>query len=305
MYIYYEIAKNPPQPYFDNNYFDKVDLEKSFDEINITNVSYYQFFQKIKAKLSDYKDINTNIYFFEDNKKLYILNDLYSFIPLKFNIRKINESYEIFSELFKKENFINYFDKKIIDSIKENKDQPILSINGQEPTDFISNFCGNINSYKNPHATFTHKFNHHNWNSLLSFPLDYKDLNIEIIYKNGNRLNVSYIIVSQKEIKELNSSKIMKKNTVLSNNHFYKNIKPLQWDDEVKNGFKCRIDKENKVNIYYFKNGINEQSSLIDYKGTLFYCTKLFDENDYPILVIFGETIKIFITKIFKNISLN
>jgi hypothetical protein len=108
IYIYYEIAKNPPQPDFDKNYYDKVDIEKSFDEINITNISYYQFFQKVKAKLSDYKDINTNIYFFQDNKKLYILNDLYSFIPIKFNIRKINESYEIFSELYKKENFINY-----------------------------------------------------------------------------------------------------------------------------------------------------------------------------------------------------
>lgn len=138
---------------------------------------------------------------------------------------------------------------------------------------------------------------------LLSFPLDYKDLNIEIIYKNGNRLNVSYIIVSQKEIKELNSSKIMKKNTVLSNNNFYKNIKPLQWDDEVKNSFKCRIDKENKVNIYYFKNGINDHPS--SYKATLFYCTKLFDENDYPIVVYLVKAIKIFITKIFKNISLN
>jgi hypothetical protein len=112
---------------------------------------------------------------------------------------------------------------------------------------------------------------------------------MEIIYKNGNRLNLSYIIISEKEIKELNNAKIMKKNQVLSNNNFYNNIKQLQWDDEVENGFKCRVDKENKVNIYYFVNGLNYKYSFIDYKATLFYCVRLFDENDYPIIVIYGE----------------
>ena len=42
-YTYNEIAKNPPQPYFEKNYHKKVDIQKSLKEIKTTNISFYEF----------------------------------------------------------------------------------------------------------------------------------------------------------------------------------------------------------------------------------------------------------------------
>lgn len=49
-YAYNKIAANPPQPTFNSNYHQKIDIQKSIDEINEKNISLYQFYQEIKKK---------------------------------------------------------------------------------------------------------------------------------------------------------------------------------------------------------------------------------------------------------------
>ena len=51
VYAFLEINKNPPQPDFDKNYFPKIDIIKSLQEINTINISFYELYQKIVKKI--------------------------------------------------------------------------------------------------------------------------------------------------------------------------------------------------------------------------------------------------------------
>ena len=55
-YVYNNIGKNPPQPDFDKNYYNKVDIQKELSRINTENQSLYTFYQdlvKVTSKLKD------------------------------------------------------------------------------------------------------------------------------------------------------------------------------------------------------------------------------------------------------------
>ena len=59
-YSYVEIATNPPQPDFDNNYHQKVDISKLIYGINQTDINVYQFYQELKKRISSLKDLNVD-----------------------------------------------------------------------------------------------------------------------------------------------------------------------------------------------------------------------------------------------------
>ena len=323
VYAYNEIAKNPPQPYFYKNYHNKVDIQKSLNEINTYNISFYQLYQMIISKISEFKDLHIDIQF--GNKKRQILNDLYSICPIKFYIKKVNGIFKIFCKLNK---YNIYYEKTIIDIIEKNQNISILSINKQNPFDFISNFCGNIGKTKNPHGTFSHKFNAHYGYNLGLYPLDFKDLNWEIIYENGKILNFNYIFVTTYEIDTLIEEKLETKekkdninnflfNEYLNHEKFQKNTKKISklqkefneymnntenkynnadnisWDyyysnsNNTENIFKCRVDDNNKVNVYYIQSFSPKNYTL--YKEIFFDCINLFDQNKYPIIVILNK----------------
>ena len=103
---------------------------------------------------------------------------------------------------------MNIFEQKILDDIKGNMDSPIDTINGQDPFDYIANFGGNVKSDKNPHGTFTNKFNTHNGENLATYPLNKEDLTIHISFKNGKNLDITYVIVSPNKIEALNNTLI-------------------------------------------------------------------------------------------------
>ena len=164
-YSYMEIATNPPQPDFDNNYHEKVDISKLIYGINQTDINVYQFYQELKKRISSLKDRNVD---FQNNfKHLKILNDLYLACPIDFTIKKENDKPELFCIYNNK--YMNIFEQKILDDIKANMNSPIDSINGQDPFDYVANFGGNINSCKNPHSSFTNKFNTHNGVNLATY----------------------------------------------------------------------------------------------------------------------------------------
>ena len=195
-YAYQEIATNPPQPDFDNNYHEKVDISKLIYGINQTDINVYQFYQELKNRISNLKDLNID---FQNNyNPLKILNDLYLAVPIDFTIKKANDKPELFCIFNNK--YMNIFNQTLLDDIKENMDSPIDSINGQDPFDFIANFGGNIKAGKNPHGTFTNKFNTHNGVNLATYPLNKEDLTIIVNFKNGKSLNIIYLVVTQNEI---------------------------------------------------------------------------------------------------------
>ena len=115
-YSYMEIATNPPQPDFDNNYHEKVDISKLIYGINQTDINVYQFYQELKKRISSLKDRNVD---FQNNfKHLKILNDLYLACPIDFTIKKENDKPELFCIYNNK--YMNIFEQKILDDIKAN-----------------------------------------------------------------------------------------------------------------------------------------------------------------------------------------
>ena len=285
-YAFYEISKNPPQPDFDKNYFKKVDIQKSLKSINTTNISFYQLYRQIKNNLAEFKDPNLDIYNRDTrvNKIIELLSNLYLMNPIKFRIKKINNRYELFCELDKRiDIFFNYFDKNLLNSIGENINEPIVSINNKDPFDFISDFCGNIQTIKNPHGTFSNKFNSHNFYNLRFYPISNEDLNMEIIYKNGIKLNVKYIIVSDKNLPELNNYIIgnVTKSREEINNNIKKNIEK-DWDLQYYGKLKCKVDNKSEINIYY----INTYDPYFIEMDYFFKCLDLFDTNNFPIVII-------------------
>ena len=132
-----------------------------------------------------------------------LLSDLYLACPIDFVVKKTDKA-ELFVTY--NEQFIKIFEQNIADQIKENLDSAIVSINDKDPFDYISNFGGNIDSSKNPHGTVSRKFNTHNGQTLLSYPIGEEDLNMIINFKNGKTLNITYAFISNNEIQDFNTT---------------------------------------------------------------------------------------------------
>ena len=283
-YAYNEIAVNPPQPNFDNNYFQKVDIQKSIYAINQTHIDVYKFYQELKKRIADIKDLQFK--FKTEYKAFKILNELFLACPIDFTIKKTNEKPELFC-IFN-EQFMKLFPQNVIDEIKVNLDCPIDSINGKDPFDYIAEFGGNINAGKNPHSTLSNKFNTHNGESLATYPLNEEDLYMEINFKNGKKVNFKYVIISQNQIGDLND-------TLISEIEYKKEEKKedndLQWE-VTHDLFKCKVDNGNQANIFYLHNSNPSSEPYDNYEGNLINCIDLFDQNNYPIIVIFGKNVR-------------
>ena len=282
-YAYNEIAANRPQPNVNNNYHQKIDIQKSINEINETNISIYHFYQELKKRISDLKDLNIDIE--NHHKYLDILSNLYLACPIDFVIKKDNNN---LSKLYCSFNinYKNIFEKEKINEIKENMNSSIVSINGKDPYDFIINFGGKIKSGKNPHATFSNKFNTHNDENLATYPLNKEELSMEITFQNGKKLNIKYVILSQNKIKDLNSTLLKK--------YDYRKIKieNKEWDDDdnsLFDFFHCRIDNENKINIFSLDSLASFEIGYSNSEKIFYKRVKLFDKNNYPIIVIFNK----------------
>ena len=281
-YAYTEIAVNPSQPDFDKNYFQKVDIAKSIYSINQTDINVYKFYQELKNKIADLKDLQFR--FKTEYEPFKILNELFLACPIDFTIKKTNEKPELFCIFH--EQFMKLYQQNVIEEIRANMDSPIASINSKDPFDYIAEFGGNNKAGKNIHATLSNKFNTHNGESLATYPLNEEDLYMEIKFKNGKSVNLKYVILSQNEIQALN-------NTLISQIDYKKEEKKedneIQWEITFDDLFKCKVDNQNQANIFYLDNSNPSSEVYVYYENALINCIDLFDQNNYPIVVIFGK----------------
>ena len=327
-YAYNEISKNPPQPYFDNNYHNKVDIQELLSKINLTRISFYEFYRKLTQIISELKDLHINIYF-NNHTLFHIMKNLYAICPIKFEIIKVNNEYQIVCKLNK---YSKYYNDKITDLIQNNYDKKVYieSINNLSPFNFIDNFCGNIGKTKNPHGSFSHKFNAHYGYNLAVFPLNKQNLKLEILYNNGDKIYLEYIFLSTSEIPQLihkdNNKNVYVENYLFNEymekrtfenynyNHKFKlgklqkefnkymnisekkknnnqNKKEIQWDYQYNN----KIDdilkcRTDELNKVnvYFIQSFSNNNNTL-YKELFLNCVSLFDKNDYPIIVILNK----------------
>ena len=320
-YAYNQIAKNPPQPDFNSSYHEKVDIQNELKNINLKNVSMYKFYQDIKLLFDRLGDqhlginiknfIVTNMHF-SDPLKLNIKE--YDNKTRMFAESKVS-SYE-------EKYYRNY--ETIFNIIKNNVDVPITTINGKDPFDYITYFGGDYEKLKSPQGSFRLKLFEHNGDfDFFEYPVNKSDLiNFTVVYDNGDNFTTDFIAWSGLKIdsnqindnfkafvdnikknKETND-KLNKKNIVndilifrsdkilkkLSANDKFepeKKVKSLNagkdWDVNYSNVLACRVDNDKKLNIYGLVSFGGVAS--MDFIDTIKKCTKLFDENTYPIVL--------------------
>ena len=320
VYAFNEIAKNPPQPKFDNKYFTKINIQEKLKNIKVNSSNIYQFYRDIKLVLDSLGDHHLVF----DGQ--IILNNLFFIDPIDLSIKKYGDKYRMFADPSFSGDY-NFKNKEtIFDIIKNNTNIPIKSINGKDPFDFITNFGGDFRKLKSPQANFRYKFVNHNVNTLKDYPLSIEDLtNFTLIYDNGEKIVTDYMFYT---ISNLNDTEFIKQNKffIFDDNEDYKifklkeqtfpkfnqiltnevrnnvfktkskefpdkkflklnnDLESIEWDYDFEYRIYCKVDNSKKMNIYLINNfNIEENPKYIE---TIKNCVELFDNNNYPIIVL-------------------
>ena len=316
LYAFNEILKNPPQPEFDNNYFEKLDFQEKIKSINTKNTNFYTFYQELMKILAIIGDLHISIDFDSNFDKI-------GFIPpITFILKKVDEKPKIFStlnmlisQIF---NIIPNFDK-IQEIITKNSNVSIKYINGEDPFDFISNFGNDYLKLKGPHGNFRLKY------EIISivgydfknFPFSMDELaDLSIEFENGEKLSIEYIYMSLLNLTSLETKDITKKNIknfitkfkdkknldkgfiqnelFKYNKKFFEKFKininqnnDLSPDVIFENFFFCKVDNKNQLNTFVISSFYPKDSKEKDkFEKEMFKCIDLFDNNNYPIVVL-------------------
>ena len=154
-YIYQDIAKNPPEPNGTINYtHPPIDIVESINNINTSNRTFYEFYQDIKTIIGAPRDLHFNIMGFTTPKGVKF-NKITACLPFSYYVEKDeNEIPKIYIKYF--QDCAIYFDEKVKKSVEEiaNKKIPLVTINGENPFDYIQNWGKNYRDTKSPHALF-------------------------------------------------------------------------------------------------------------------------------------------------------
>ena len=320
-YAFNQIAKNPPQPSFDSNYHIKVDIQKELQSLNLKNISMYKFYQDIKLLFDRLSDQHLTIFIDPFEIKNYHFGD-----PLRLVIKEYENKTRIFGEIKVYEYEYKYFrnNDTIFKVMKDNLNTPIKTINGKDPFDFITNFGGDYERLRSPHACFRYKFNEHNADfDFFEYPLNKEDLtDFTVVYDNGDKFTTDFVAYSDyyslntiqnnfkifidniRKSKEMNdeikAKKILKDILIFRNDRIFKNIifddkyepekkveslnADKKWNYNHRNSIACREDNDNKINIIGLVNfGLSVD---MEYITTIKQCSKLFDANNYPVIVV-------------------
>lgn len=315
-YAFNEILKNPPQPEFDNNYFEKLDFQEKIKSINTKNTNFYTFYQELMKILAIIGDLHISIDFDSNFDKI-------GFIPpITFILKKVDEKPKIFSTLnmfispfF---NIIPNFDK-IQEIITKNSNVSIKYINGEDPFDFISNFGNDYSKLKGPHGNFRWKYYiiSNVVYDFMKFPFSMDELaDLSIEFENGEKLSIEYIYMSPLNLTSLETKDITKKNIknfitkfkdkknldkgfiqnelFKYNKKFFEKFKininqnnDLSPDVIYENFFLCKVDNKNQLNTFVISSFYPKDSKEKDkFEKEMFKCIDLFDNNNYPIAVL-------------------
>ena len=312
-YAFNIISKNPPNP----DYYKKVDIVKLIKEIKTKNRSIYSFYQDLSKTFFELGDLHINLNL---TKYLELFTATTFSQPLKLYIKMYNDTPRIFGDVFHSEEYHHYFKNYITvySVIRNNKDIPIYEINGMNPFDYINNFGGIYNNLKSPYATFTYKFKNYNNVTFYSYPLSIDNLtNFTVVYDSNDTFTTDFIVICPYNLSNINinnlndknkfinekvninasinmekfkipdynfisENSIIKDNKIKSNNP---SLNIINWNYSYYNIFKCRVDEENKVNVYFIS-GFGSYSDLNRYSQVIIKCANLFDTNKYPIILI-------------------
>ena len=196
-YIFYDIVKNPPQPIKNVNYSHPAfDFKEAFNKISTTNRRFYDFYQDIKEVLGKPRDLHFNIHGIKTPKGTKF-SYMTACLPFSYYIAKKNEGSEpkVYIKYFP--DCAVYFSKEVRENVQllDKYQVALVSINGQNPFDYIQNIGTKYWGPKSPHAHFTlMKTAIHNF-PLSFFPYSPEDLDMVYLFENIDQtLNISYHI---------------------------------------------------------------------------------------------------------------
>ena len=293
-YVYLDILKKPPQP--SEGYHNVVDLIKELDKIQKGKRSLYDFYRDIKMLINKCQDLHLDF----TNSRLFnglSLNQAYFIFPLIFGIIE-NKMISVVSQ-----SLSNYFEEDLINQLKAYERKEILSINGENPNDFIQNYNGDFRKLKSPQAQYSINQDLIPMIQLNNFPFTKeKKANLEIVFYDETKITVNYkILYIENESKLSEFFEIPPTvdgiHTISHNIQFLRpketfssalnkdKLKKTIWDFEYDDGkLKCQVDKEKEVNVIYQNSFL--VSDLNKGKKFLENCFESFDKNNYPIVVI-------------------
>jgi hypothetical protein len=300
LYVYSDIAQSPPKiPGFTH---EKINLKEKLNEINFGDEDedrcFYDLYHDLKKLTCSTKDLHFNFKFNEFEK--YLAN-----LPFSFIIKKLeNEnSFRIFIEKNQYFQFLN--DEKEKDFIETHLNIPLKKINGIDPFDYIQNWSQFL-SVKNIHAQFTFIIDKIPEFRLSDFPVDLLNLtsneyefddnqilkiNYNIAYlRNDNEFDGNLMNIARKNrfLFEMPSLRETKENIFIAKEQKQKlkSEEKLNWDFKIEEKdlyLKCRVDKENKVNVFA-QNSFN--MDYLESVRTILNCARLFYSNNFPLIII-------------------
>ena len=311
IYVYTDIAKNPPDIENYPNYHHKpIDLKAELDKVSKTNRKFYEFYQEIEKILTSTRDLHFNIYAHQTPKGIKFGQYFFA-LPFDFEIRKDkNDKYRIF---IKKNRYFNYADISSQELINSHLDIPLKAINGIEPFEYIQNWS-QYRQTKNPHAQFSSIIGTISSFFLHHYPVDYYELLNEYEFDDNNSFKMFYLnnfdLVNDNE-KEFNNYflkvfqnkkspfdmphyDIVRDNYLISKGLKQRKIllkeEKIKWDvyyENVDDGsmkyLKCRFDEKNKVNVLV-QNSFN--LNIKNAYSKVLECFEIFYSNEYPIIII-------------------
>ena len=98
-YAFNDISKNPPKLDFNSNYHEKIDIQKELNEIDLNEITPYEFYRKIWKALSKLKDQHIQI-----NWKSLNLDEFFILGPFDFIMKQDEDgNIKIFGECIDEE----------------------------------------------------------------------------------------------------------------------------------------------------------------------------------------------------------
>ena len=257
-YVYLDIVKNPP-----NSMHKKIDLKEELNKIDTTsNKPFYEFFREVRRVIGSVKDVHLVLMPLTNQALNYT-----ACVPFSFEIKKDeNNEYQINMKNSSHCNF-TYNNTNITDFINNaiGKKTKISSINNQNSFDFFQNFGKEYFDLKNENSRFTINFQYITNIPLIFMPFNESELILNIKLSNGQEESIPYFIYLSSLFDFDNKNDYIK----------------LDWNYTT-NGFRCRVDHENQLNVFYQHTFIFDD----DIKDIMFNCSKLFHENNYNIIGI-------------------
>ena len=126
VYTFNDICKNPPQPDFNSNYHNKVDIQKELNEIDLKDITPYEFYRKVWTIISKLKDQHIQMKWKPlDLDKFNILG------PIDYSIKQDEEgNIRIFGECVDEDQLENFENSnEVVEVCTYNTNTPIKSIN--------------------------------------------------------------------------------------------------------------------------------------------------------------------------------